>query len=93
VFALHPNFPNPFNPSTLIRFDLPEPGTVSLDLYDLLGRRVGELARGYYAPGYHSAAWNVSGDIASGVYFARLTVTDDLGQMRFTRIGKLLLVK
>ncbi len=52
-FVMHKNFPNPFNPSTTIRFDLPEPADVSLVVYDVLGRKVAELANGYREAGYH----------------------------------------
>jgi hypothetical protein len=96
-FALHANYPNPFNPSTQIQFDLPEPGNVSLIVYDVLGREVAEIATGYYEPGYHMAPWNGnkgSGEpAASGVYFARLAVSDASGRLRFSGVSKLLLMK
>jgi hypothetical protein len=102
-FALHQNYPNPFNPSTQIKFDLPEPGDVSLVVYDVLGRRVAELANGYYELGYHTVVWDAllrrtdsggqASGFASGVYFARLTIADGSGQVRFCRASKLLLLK
>jgi hypothetical protein len=91
-FALLQNYPNPFNPSTELRFDLPEPATVSLVVYDMLGRRVAELANGNYEAGYHTATWNAS-DMASGVYLARFTVVDDLGNAIYTKTNKLVLMK
>lgn len=91
-YALHQNFPNPFNPSTKIQFDLPQPGAVSLILYDILGRKVVDLANGYHEAGYHSATWNASGQ-ASGVYFARFSVTNAQGGIAYTRINKLMLVR
>ncbi|MEK9137393.1 MAG: T9SS type A sorting domain-containing protein, partial [Bacteroidota bacterium] len=74
-FELAQNYPNPFNPTTEIRFDLPDAGNISLVVYDVLGREVAELASGYREAGYHSATWNASAQ-ASGVYFARFTVTN-----------------
>ena len=86
------NYPNPFNPATRINYHLPAPGQVSLVVYDLLGRKAAELVTGYHEAGYHSIIWNAS-DQASGVYFARITVSDPLGQVQFTKISKLALVK
>jgi hypothetical protein len=59
-FALHQNYPNPFNPSTQFNFDLPGAANVSLVVYDLLGKKVVELARGSYEVGYHSVVWDAS---------------------------------
>jgi len=91
-FKLAQNYPNPFNPSTQIKFDLPEAGSVSIVIYDVLGRKVTDLVAGQYQAGYHSATWNPSG-VSSGVYIARLTVSDALGVLRFTRTSKLVLLK
>ena len=60
-FELSDPYPNPFNPSTKVNFDLAEPGYVSLIVYDILGREVRELASGYHEPGYHSATWDRRG--------------------------------
>ncbi len=92
VFAVHQNYPNPFNPSTTIKFDLPENSNVSLVVYDVLGRRVGELANGFLEAGYHSATWNAS-SVASGVYFARFTATDLNGSVKLSKVSKLVLAK
>jgi len=91
-FELHPTFPNPFNPSTQITFDLPEPSHVSLVVYDVLGRKVAELENGIKEAGYHSTTWNAS-DVASGVYFARFTATDANGNVKLAKVSKLLLTK
>lgn len=92
AFALHQNYPNPFNPSTALRFSLPEPGIVSLVVYDMLGREIATVVSGYLDAGYHSAAWNASKQ-ASGVYFARLTVKGENGRSLFTKVNKLVLTK
>jgi hypothetical protein len=94
-FALSQNYPNPFNPTTTIRFDLPENSNVLLVVYDVLGRKVAELANGNHPAGYHSAIWNAS-DVASGIYFARFTSIPQggtSGNARFARIIKLVLMK
>ena len=91
-FALFDNHPNPFNPSTTIKFALPEPAVVSLTIYDVLGRKVAELANGQFAAGDHSAIWNAS-EAASGVYIAQLVAYDALGNVRYSRTNKLALMK
>ena len=84
--------PNPFNPSTRILFSLPNDGLLNLMVVDILGREIALLASGNYAAGYHSVTWNASNE-ASGIYLARLTVFDELGQVKFSRVEKLLLQK
>lgn len=68
--------PNPFNPSTRIRYDVPRAGPVRLAIYDLAGRQVRTLLDGPASPGRHTATWDGRDDtgrhLASGVYVARL---------------------
>ena len=92
VYAIHQNFPNPFNPSTTISFDLPENSIVSLVIYDVLGRKVTHLEDGMKEPGYHTTTWNAS-NVASGVYFARFMATDVNGNVKLSKVSKLLLAK
>jgi len=69
---LHPNYPNPFNPSTVIRFGLPEATGVTLEVFDILGRRAMKvLSDAPYAAGYHDVALQM-GALASGTYLYRL---------------------
>jgi hypothetical protein len=70
-YALRQNYPNPFNPSTTIEFALPKSAFVTLRVYDLLGRQVGELVNEKLAPGNYKTQWDARG-FASGVYFYRL---------------------
>ena len=77
-FALHQCFPNPFNPETLIRYDVPLASKVTLKVYNLAGQVVRILADGRQTPGRHTIAWDGldSGghEVASGVYFYQMTV-------------------
>jgi hypothetical protein len=72
-FALHNNFPNPFNPITHIKYDLPEATDVKMVVFNALGQKVVELVNRYQQPGYYQVAWdgrNAGGQIVpSGVYF------------------------
>jgi hypothetical protein len=68
------NYPNPFNPTTTIRFQIAEASSVSLKIFDLLGREVATLAIGKYSPGNYDFQWNALG-AASGVYLCRLETT------------------
>lgn len=75
TFALEQNYPNPWNPSTTIRYTLPEGSQVRLDIVDLLGRTVRELAIGHQEAGSHSVTLDASG-LSSGVYLYRLRAGD-----------------
>ena len=72
-FSLEQNFPNPFNPSTRIRYRIPEPGArgVRLAIFDVAGREVAVLASGEKRAGEYVATWDAGGN-ASGVYFCLL---------------------
>lgn len=72
-FVLHPNYPNPFNPVTTIRYDVPEVSHVTLVVYDALGRQVQTLVDGQRVPGQHEAVFEATG-LPSGVYVVRAQV-------------------
>jgi hypothetical protein len=76
ILRLYPNQPNPFNPLTTLRFDLPVGGSVRLSVYDVGGRLVRELVNGQYPAGSHQAVWDGRDSegraAASGSYFARM---------------------
>jgi hypothetical protein len=76
-FSLRQNFPNPFNPTTTIRYDVPASGGhVGLRVYDVTGRLVRTLVNGEQTPGAKKVVWNGTNDqgegVATGVYFCRL---------------------
>jgi hypothetical protein len=70
-FALHQNYPNPFNPATSIRLDLPAASSVSMVVYDILGRETAVLAEGLLPAGIHRFTWEAR-SAASGVYIVRV---------------------
>ena len=75
-FALHNNYPNPFNPTTTINYDLPQDGSVRLIIYDVMGREVTRLVNGFTPAGYHSVRWDARNkmgeNVSAGVYFYHL---------------------
>jgi hypothetical protein len=77
---LYQNFPNPFNPSTLLRYVLPEGSHVLLEVFNVLGQRVAVLQDGDLPAGDHAVNWGPV-HLASGVYLARLQVTTRAGSM------------
>jgi hypothetical protein len=87
-FYLSQNYPNPFNPTTKIDFNVPVSGSVSLIVYDLLGREVRELLQETLLPGNHSIIWdgtnNDGANVPSGVYFYRLTSSNYTSTKRMT---------
>jgi hypothetical protein len=85
-FALSEAFPNPFNPTTTIQFQIPTAGRVSMKIYDRLGREAATLIDGIRAPGHYQVRWDAAA-FPSGLYFCRL-VTD-----RGSETRKLALVK
>ena len=72
-------YPNPFNASATIIYELPAAGEASLAIYNMLGQKVAELVDGFQKAGRHSIAWEASG-FSSGIYFAKLTI----GERAFT---------
>ena len=91
TFALYQNHPNPFNPITTIRYDLPENGPVSIIIYDLMGREIKTLVKQVSAPGRYSVNWNgrnqFGKQIASGMYFYRMETPE------FQSVKKLIFLK
>jgi len=85
-FVLNQNYPNPFNPSTTIEFSLPKRSDVEVTVYNILGKKIAELANGNYAAGNYSIDFNAKG-LPSGVYFYRLK-TDN-----FYKVKKMQLIK
>jgi len=72
-FSLEANYPNPFNASTMISFNLAEDADVLVEIFDILGTRVTTLADSRYPAGSHEIVWDAS-SYATGVYFYRISV-------------------
>jgi hypothetical protein len=90
-FALHPNYPNPFNPATTIKYDLPKTTRVTLRIFDIMGRQVKTLIDEEKDAGYHYLIWEGKDDkgrpVTSGIYFYRLETSS------FTFVQKLMLLR
>lgn len=90
-FAVYPNHPNPFNPSTRIAYDIPHESRVTVEVYNVAGRLVKRLVDRRHRTGHHSVVWNgddVTGRrVSSGIYFYRV---DGAGM---SHVGKMTLVK
>ncbi|MGB7063138.1 MAG: SBBP repeat-containing protein [Candidatus Zixiibacteriota bacterium] len=90
-FELSQNYPNPFNPTTKIEFTLAKSGFVTLEIHDVLGRKVRTLVSEELSSGYKSVVWDGKNEegkgVASGVYFYQLKVGD------FSEPKKMLLLK
>jgi hypothetical protein len=85
-YALEQNFPNPFNPTTTIHYQIPNAGHVTLKVYDMLGREVATLVNQEQEQGQYSATFDAS-RLASGVYISKLTAGD------YTKTMKMVLMK
>ena len=70
-FELIPAYPNPFNPITKISFAIDTPSEIQLDVYDVNGKLIDTILKGYYQSGMHGIEWNAS-EFASGMYFVHL---------------------
>ena len=90
-YALHYNYPNPFNPVTTMLYDLPEAGYTRLIIYDVLGRQIHTLVDQVMDAGYYKMQWdgrNSMGKMVSGgIYFYQIQTND------FIRTRKMLLLK
>jgi hypothetical protein len=86
IYSLEPNYPNPFNPTTVIKYSIPEASEVTLSVYDILGREVATLVNEKKEPGYYQVTFNAE-NLASGIYIYRLVTKN------YTKSQKMLLVK
>jgi len=90
-FALHNNYPNPFNPVTTIQYDIPIDAEVLLVVYDILGRHVMTLVNTSQTAGYKSIKWNGTNDhgqlVSAGMYFYHLQAG------KFSKVRKMVLLK
>ena len=86
VFKLYNNYPNPFNPSTMIKYDVPRNTFVKISVYDILGKLVTSLVNQDMMPGRYEVVWDAK-NYASGTYIYKFETND------FTDVKKMILVK
>ena len=85
-FVLFQNYPNPFNHSTIIRYGLPKPSHVKIEIFDILGRRVATLLKKEIQAGYHVIEFDGS-QLSSGIYLYRIQADN------FVDVKKMVLIK
>jgi len=90
-YILHENYPNPFNPITTLRYNLPEDALVNINIYDMMGRQVRTLVNSQQTAGFKSVQWNAINDkgtpVSAGIYLYSI----EAGQFRQTK--KMVLLK
>ncbi|SVD56773.1 uncharacterized protein METZ01_LOCUS409627, partial [marine metagenome] len=91
VFMLHQNFPNPFNPITTLRYDLPSDALVTLSIYDMLGREIAQLVKDPQEAGFKSIQWDATDSmgrpVSAGVYLYQIQAGE------FVQTKKMVLLK
>jgi hypothetical protein len=85
-FAYHPNYPNPFNATTSLRFDVPQQSRVQIAIFNIMGQEVARPVDEVYAPGRYRVLLD-AGRLPSGMYLVKMTAAD------YTQIGKMMLLK
>jgi len=97
AFTLFPNAPNPFNSSTIIRYEIPEAAYVNLSIYTLLGQRTRTLVDGHREAGSYTVTWHGKDegetDVASGIYLVRMEGRKKGNPGPFIRIRKMVLMR
>jgi len=96
-FRIVGNFPNPFNPSTSIVYELPENAIVKLEIFNLTGQKIAVLVDGIQPTGHNRSTWNgKTGDgsnVASGLYFCRLDMKGLNSGKKLSAVSKMILLK
>jgi hypothetical protein len=96
-YRLGQNFPNPFNPSTTITFELPEEAVVTIEIYDIMGRKLRTLLDVNKPAGYYRTVWDARDDVgrevSTGMYIYRFNAAPAGDRKPFNKSGKLILAK
>ena len=91
TIALHQNFPNPFNPITILKYDIPSDALVTLSIYDMLGREVTKLVNTTHEAGFKTVQWDrtnsIGRSVSAGVYLYQIQVGE------FIQMRKMVLLK
>ena len=85
-FKLEQNYPNPFNSISNVKFQIKNPGIVSLKVFDILGREVRTLLNEYKQPGKYQVSFD-AGELSSGIYFYKMTAGE------FSDVKRMILTK
>ena len=89
-FTLLGNYPNPFNLNTTIEFSIPEAGFVKLEIYNMTGQKIRELASRYMRPGVHTVIWDGRDengiDVSSGIFFTKLRMEHNIATGRMVMV-------
>jgi hypothetical protein len=90
VYELHPNYPNPFNPTTTVRYDLPVAQDVTIVIYNVRGEMVRMLVDQYQMPGRHEAVWDGrysrGESVASGLYLYKIVAGEFVSTRKMTML-------
>lgn len=97
-FVLHPNHPNPFNPATEIKFELPDDGKVVLTVFNVVGQKIRTLVNDLKDAGFYSVLWDSRDDygnqVASGIYLYRIQIiSSNASGKHFSAVRKLTLLQ
>jgi hypothetical protein len=87
TYLMANSYPNPFNPSAMIAFDLPSAGNVRVVVYDILGKEVANLADNYFSAGHHELQFTPAQKISSAIYFYRVIAGNE------ATVGKMIFLK
>jgi hypothetical protein len=97
AYRMHPNYPNPFNPSTTITFDLPVASLARIVVYNILGQEIATLHNAFAGAGTHTVTWsgkdNTGHSVAAGLYLVRFTALTTAGAEQFSQMRKMVMVK
>ncbi len=91
-YSLSSNYPNPFNPSTVLSYQLPERSSVTIEVFDILGNIVSKLVDKIQSAGVYEKTFE-AGNLSSGIYFYVLTAQSTISEKHFRETGKMMLLK
>lgn len=95
-FELSQNFPNPFNPSTIIKYQLPNDAFVKVEIFNVTGEKITDLVNSDQSAGYYTLnfeANKIGNGLSSGIYFYRITVNEKISGKIITNLKKMILMK
>lgn len=97
TYEVFQNYPNPFNPKTTIAFSLIEPGSVEINVYNLLGQRIKKFENTYSSGGYFSVDWNGLNEhynsVATGLYIYKVDIYNSKQELEHSSVKKMLFLK